>query len=205
MGGFMVEKKKGKKITKSKTKLERKKTTKKVERKTHLKEEKKKKKTFKEIISSVPFLVGVIVCLLLLIAFLGLLIYQKEQKKKEEFDAHITIPVLKVNSNFEFGVDASLLLKEDNQEYIFKIVNYRNEDMATVEVPYTILVSNSTNAVVSLTKGEEETDLMVEQEKTEIQETMPLSEEQEEFYYHLKIESHGKLKTNDFIMIQIVS
>ncbi len=197
----MAEKKKSKntKTIKKTSSTDNRKKTKKVVK------EVEKEKTFKEIVTSVPFLVGVFVCLILLIAFLGVLIYQKEQKKKEEFDAHITIPVLKVSSNFEFGVDASLLLQEDNQEYIFKVVNYRNDEMAKEDVPYMIVVENPTNAVISLTKGDDKTDLMVDQKKTELQEFMPISEEKQEFYYHLKIESHGKLKLNDFISIQIVS
>lgn len=197
----MVEKKKGKNtktVKKTSSKVTSKKTKKVVK-------EVEKKKTFKEIVTSVPFLVGVFVCLVILIVFLGVLIYQKEQKKKEDFDAHITIPVLKVSSNFEFGVDASLLLQEDNQEYIFKVVNYRNDEMAKEDVPYMVVIENPTNAVISLTKGDDDTDLMVDQKKTELQEFMPVSEEKQEFYYHLKIKSHGKLKLNDFISIQIVS
>ena len=185
----MAEKKK--KNTKTKSK----KTTKVVE----------EKKSFRDVINSVPFLIGVMIFLVVLIGFLGVLIYQKEEKKREEFDAHITIPVLKISSNFEFGVDTSLLLKEDNQEYIFKIVNYRGEDMANIEIPYKIIIENPTNAVIELTKGDDKTNLITSQEKTELEEVMPLSEEEEEFYYHLKIVSHGKLKTNDFVSIQIVS
>ena len=167
--------------------------------------ENKSKADWKEFFRSTPFLIGVFVGLIVLIVFLGVCIHQKEQKKIEEFDAHITIPVLKTDANFEFGVDALLLTKEYNKEYIFKITNFRNDQKAEEEVPFQIVIENDTKATISLTKGDSEDELITDQKRTVIEEVMPLSEEEEAIYYHLKIASSGKLKKDQFIQIQILS
>jgi len=196
---------------------EKKETTKRKKSSTRKKEVKEKKiieeakaldspkKAWKDIFSSVPFLFGVLCFLLVFIIFLGFLIYHKEKEKEESFDAHISIPVLKIGSSFKFGIDASLLLEEKDQEYIFKVTNYRNDVKAKIDIPYKVIINNPTNAVISLTKEEDKTDLMVEQNNTELEEIMPFSEENEAVYFHIKITSHDKMKSDDFISVEIVS
>ena len=178
-------------------------TSKKAKKEVVVQEE--KKKDWKEFFQSTPFLLSVFIGLIILIVILGVCIYKNEKKKEEEFDAHITIPVLKVSSNFEFGVDASLLVDEKNREYIFKITNYRNEDKAKEEIPYQVVIENTTNSIITLTKGDSTDNLIQEQEETVLEEVMPFSEENEEVYYHLRIDSFEDLKMDDFIQIKIIS
>ena len=172
---------------------------------TNKKEEKSKKKDWNSFFRSTSFLAIIFIGLIILIVCLGIGIYQKEQKKIEEFDAHITIPVLKKDSNFEFGVDSYLLTKEHNKEYIFKITNFRNDEKALEEIPFQIVIENDTKASISLTRGDLSEDLIKGQKKTAIDDIMPLSQEDEAIYYHLKITSSKSLKKDQFIQIQILS
>ena len=196
---------KGKKEDSKKKSSPKKKTTVKNEKKNIVKEVEQPKKNWKTFFTSLPFLISTFCILLLVVIYLGVLIYQKEKKKEESIDAHITVPVLKIGSNFEFGVDASLLVKEKNKEYIFKVTNYRGEELNDTEVEYAIVIENPTKTVISLTKEDGTDNLITDQERTVIEGEKLAGGEQKEVYYHLKIDSFEDLKTDDFITIQVLS
>ncbi len=169
------------------------------------KTKKKEEKNWKEIFSSTPFLGTVFGLLLILIGVLGVLIYQKELKKEAEWDSHITIPVIEAGANFEFGIDLSVFVKEKNPEYIFKIVNYRDDEVNEEEIPYQILIENNSDSIISLTKEESSDDLIKTQKSTLIEGEILPSNEKKEVYYHLNLKEFGKIKNSDLIHVQIIS
>ena len=164
----------------------------------------KGKNVIKGFFSSLLFLKIFFGVLIILVITLGVLIYQKESNLEEKEDAHITVPVYQVGTDFEFGIDAALLNKESNKEYILKITNYKGNKKIKEDVPYQIIVENPTDSVISIKKNHDKDNLMQEQKTTIIEDVMP-SKDKVDVYYHIVIDSVGNLQNNDFYSVKIVS
>lgn len=160
--------------------------------------------TMKEFFSSLLFLKIFFGILIILVIVLGVLIYQKESQSEEEELAHITVPVYQVGTGFEFGIDAALLSKESNKEYILKITNYKGNKKIKEDVPYQIIVENPTDSIISIKKNHDKDNLMQEQKNTIIEDVMP-SKDKADIYYHIVIDSVGNLQNNDLYSVKIVS
>ena len=164
-----------------------------------------KKRTVKDFFSSVLFLRILFVCLIVLVIGLGILIYQKEKKEEKEVHSHITVPVYQLESEFEFGIDVALLAKEKNKEYIIKVTNYKDDKVNTEEISYQVLVENPTDCVVSVKKNDDKENLMKEQKSSLIEGGVLSASEKEDVYYHVFIDSMGKLKSDDLLHVKIIS
>ena len=60
--------------------------------------------------------------------------------------ANISIPIIKEDSRFAFNINALNLSQTD--EYVFKIVNYRDDNINTEDFSYNITIINPKNAVL---------------------------------------------------------
>lgn len=168
-------------------------------------EEVEKKSKMKEFFSSIMFLKIIFVILIIVVIVLGIFIYKKEKNDaNNEQDAHITVPVNQLGSDFEFGIDALLLSKENNKEYILKITNYKDDKVNKEEIPYQVIIENPTDCIISVTKDDEDKNLMVEQLSTTIEGKLT-SAFKEDIYYHIVIDSIGNLQSNDLLSVKIVS
>ena len=159
----------------------------------------------KDFFSSTLFLKIVFIALLIIIIGLAVLIYQKEEKDKKVENVHITVPVNQSGTDFEFGIDALLLSKENNKEYTIKITNYKDDNINDEEMPYQILIENPTDCVISVKKGKDEQNLMKSQESTLIEGEVLKSKEKEDVYYHIFIDSIGKLENNELLHVKVTS
>ena len=164
-----------------------------------------KKKTIKDFFSSLLFLRLLFCFLILFIIGLGVLIYRKEKTEEKEIKPHITVPVYQAESDFEFGIDASLLAKEKNKEYIIKVTNYKDDKVNTEEISYQVLIENPADCVISVKKNGEKENLMKEQKSTLIEGEVLPSNEEKDIYYHIFIDSVGKLKSDDLLHVKIIS
>jgi len=179
---------------------------------SQLQEKKKKpkqaisdKRSIKNFFTSSSFLIGIFLFLFLLVIFLGIMIFLKNKDAKENIHANIVVPVFEIGSNYEFGIDAFLLAKEKKPEYIIKITNYKKDVVNEEKIPYQLTIRNTTSSVVSISKGEDSTNLMKDQESTTLEEDVLLDNEKEDVYYTLKISNYEHLKSKDLIMVQITS
>jgi len=195
-----TEKTSNKKGKKTKQSTKSKQVVKNTKSKKEIEVEEKEKKS-----SSLLYLKIIFFFLIFCVILLGILIYKKEQQKKENPPANIIVPIIKATYQFEFGIDTLALSKEPEQEYVFKVTNYREKDLLKKALPYRITVINPTNVTISLTKEEDTKDLMQEQKLTIIEEGNLSTTTKENIYYHVKITSATEAKSDEFIYIKIES
>ena len=119
-----------------------------------------------------------------LVVGLSVLVYQKKEKTRDQEVANISIPISKVDSHFSFNINA-LNLSTSNDEYVFRVSNYKNDTVADKDLTYNITIQNPTDVVIKLTKGDSDKDLMVEQASTVLGLQNFSSQEKEDVYYHI--------------------
>lgn len=140
-----------------------------------------------------------------LVVGLSVLVYQKKEKTRDQEVANISIPISKVDSHFSFNINA-LNLSTSNDEYVFRVSNYKNDTVADKDLTYNITIQNPTDVVIKLTKGDSDKDLMVEQASTVLGLQNFSSQEKEDVYYHISVLKKGKnVSAKDLISVIITS
>ena len=140
-----------------------------------------------------------------LVVGLSVLVYQKKEKTRDQEVANISIPISKVDSHFSFNINA-LNLSTSNDEYVFRVSNYKNDTVADKDLTYNITIQNPTDVVIKLTKGDSDKDLMVEQASTVLGLQNFSSQEKEDVYYHISVVKKGKkVEAKDLISVIITS
>ena len=141
------------------------------------------------------------IVLLIVVIVLGVLIFQKSKMESNNETANISIPIIKEDSRFAFNINALNLSQTD--EYVFKIVNYRDDDINTEDFSYNITIINPTNTVIEMTKDDDKKNyLSGKKEETIVNEKLGNSLK-EEHYYHIKVVKTGKLMEKDLISVII--
>lgn len=163
----------------------------------------KDKKGIKEIICSTPFQVVVFLLLLIFVIILGVLIHNKKNMTSYAFDSNMNLALFDIENSFTFGIDALALSKEEN-DYVIKLTNYKQDNILEEEIPYQLYIENLTDSIISVRKNDSKENLITSQEKTLIDEVMPASSEKEETYFYLHMDSHNKLQAGDFIHVKII-
>ena len=145
------------------------------------------------------------VLLLGVVVGLGVLVYQKKKALGEEETANISIPITKVDSHFSFNINAYNLSSSD-EEYVFRVSNYKNDEMASPDLTYSITIQNPTGVVVKLTKGDDDKDLMIEQKSTVLGSQSFSTNEKEDIYYHISVvKKERKVDIKELISVIITS
>lgn len=165
------------------------------------KTKKKEKKTAKDLLQSVKTLTMVFVLLLILVIILFVLCVVKYKESKENEFANMVIPVYELNTDYEFNINAKTL--SEVNEYVLKITNYKKKDINKEEIPYKLTISNDTDAVIKVTKGDSKKNLMNNQKETIVDNHTLKKDEKESIYYHIKVTKSNDLKRNDLIYIKI--
>ena len=143
----------------------------------------------------------IFVVLLIVVFVLGILIFQKSKNENNNESANISIPIIEKDSRFAFNVNALNLSQTD--EYVFKVVNYRDDNINTEDFTYNITIINPTNAVIKMTKDDGKKNyLSGKKEETIVNEKLGNSLK-EEHYYHIKVIKTGKLMEKDLISVII--
>ena len=166
-----------------------------------MKKKKKDKKTIQDLLKSVKTLTIIFILLLILVIFLFVLCVVKYKKSKENEFANMVIPVYELNTNYEFNINAKTL--SEVNEYVLKIVNYKNKSINSEEIPYKIIIKNDTKSVLKVTKDDSNKNLMKKQKETVIDEMTLKKEEKQSIYYHIKITKSNDLTRNDLIYVKI--
>lgn len=160
-----------------------------------------KKKSVQDLLNSVKILTTVFILLLVLVVFLVVLCIIKYKESKENAFANMIIPVYETNTDYEFSINAKILSETD--EYVFKIVNYKKDEINKEELPYKIEIKNDTDSTVKVTKDDNKKDLMKNQKEAIIDESTLKKDKKQNIYYHIKITKSKDLTKDDLIYIKI--
>jgi predicted lipase len=164
---------------------------------------KKKKKTFKDFINDTKTLTVLFFILLALVIFLIVLCVIKNNEQDKNQYANMVIPVYELNTKYEFNINAKTLSEVD--EYVFKIVNYKKNELNKEEIPFKVEIKNDTSSVIKVTKDASKKDLMKDQKSTILPEITLSNKEEESVYYHVKIVKSKGLTRDDLIYITIMN
>ena len=143
----------------------------------------------------------IFIVLLIVVIVLGVLIFQKSKMESNNETANISIPIIKEDSRFAFNINALNLSQTD--EYVFKIVNYRDDDINTEDFSYNITIINPTNTVIEMTKDDDKKNYLSGKKEETIENEKLGNSSKEEHYYHIKVVKTGKLMEKDLISVII--
>ena len=119
-----------------------------------MKQNKKRKKKIdiKQMDKLDLLMIGVIILLGIYIIFLGFKLGFEVTHKDDTPKAHIVIPIIEKNSSSTITLTMSEF--KENSEYIFKVNNYRNNDINSEDINYTINIRNENEADISIYKND---------------------------------------------------
>lgn len=143
----------------------------------------------------------IFIVLLIVVIVLGVLIFQKSKMESNNETANISIPIVKEDSRFAFNINALNLSQTD--EYVFKIVNYRDDNINTEDFSYNITIINPTNTVIEMTKDDDKKNYLSGKKEETIENEKLGNSLKEEHYYHIKVVKTGKLMEKDLISVII--
>ena len=165
---------------------------------------KKKKNTKKEIDTVDKIMIGVLVLLGIFIVFLGFrLVFEISKSSKNTVKANIVIPVL----NKQNTSSITLNMKEFNEKsvYIFKVNNYRNNDVNKEKINYTVRVLNEDQTNIILTKNDSDKNLANTEKEFEVPNNKLKAKEKQSDVYRLKIKDKNNIKSDSKVIISIDS
>ena len=157
----------------------------------------------KKIFTKDNLLLAIFIFLVFLVVFLGVKVAQKYNKEKDIIKANITIPLMKKDDKAVVEIDLNELSKQD--EYVFKITNYRNEELITENIPYKITVLNETDTTIELKRDKINNNLITNQKETVIDSLRLYKDKKEEIYFHVRILKKGNIKPKEVVKIIVES
>ena len=143
----------------------------------------------------------IFIVLFIIVIVLGILIFQKSKNESNNEIANISIPIIEKDSRFAFNINALNLSQTD--EYVFKIVNYRDDVVNNEDFTYKITIINPTNAVIEMTKDDGKKNYLSGKKEETIENEKLGNSLKEEHYYHIKVVKTGKLMEKDLISVII--
>ena len=194
-----VKKETTKTTTKKQTTVKKEtKPVKKETKKQEIKEEIAKASINQEKALAITFIIlAVLVVILLVVA-----ITQKEvtETKKE---SHITIPVLQEGTESSITINLKDFEKTEDDEYVFIVSNFREEEMIKENLEYDIEITNESNIDIELYKNNGKKNLI--KEDLEVEDNKLSKKEKQEDVYRLVIKRNDKITDNSVIRIEIYS
>ena len=157
----------------------------------------------KDKINSLLVLKIIFVLLVVLVIVLGIIVYQRSNDENYSVKANIVIPVVTAGDEFDFSINASALAQSNT--YVFKVTNYKDKTINSIEIPYQVTIENGTNSVIKVTKNGESKDLMIDQKNTVINGESLGKDKRNYAYYTVKMTSHGDIGSQDIISVKISS
>lgn len=168
-----------------------------------MKKEVKKRKTKQKKIDKSGIVLWIILGVLCLIV-IGLFFQVSYVKKEEEKHprANMSIPITKKEDTAEFHITTLSLSKE--RGYVFKLTNFSSEQVNEEEIPYQIVLENSSDSTISIEKLNSDQKWTLKDELMIDGETLK-KEEKEEVFYRVKVITSKELKVKDLITVRIHS
>lgn len=163
----------------------------------------KTKNKKKSIFTTENILAAVFGILLIVVVVLGVMVFNKSQENKDKVNANLVVPIFEVNAEENVSLNTLALAEED--EYVLKITNYKDDKVIAEKVNYSITVENDSKAIVRVTKNKDTEDLMKNQKSTVIENQELKSNTKEDVYYHISITEKNKIDKDDKVNIKIAS
>jgi len=171
------------------------------------KKENRIKKTIKEnnkpkkrIINKENYLYYIFFILLIIVIILGINVYKASKDNKNK-QANIVVPIYEKNTSNELEIDMEELSNQD--EYSIKLANYRQDNINKEKIEYTVTIENESKAYIKVTKDEDKTNLITDQESTRIEGVSLKANEKDSSIYHFSIIDKKMVKKGDKIKIVI--
>ena len=172
-----------------------------MEKRKKSRKKKNKKERLKGFFSSIEFLEIIFVILLILVIVLSFFVYRKKQIEKKDVKANMIIPIKDFDAEYSFGIELKALA---GKKYIFKVTNYRKDEVNAEDVYYKIAIDNGTKSTVSISSGEAKQ--IIKPETSVESDDFKLSKNKEMTdCYYVEIEEKKSIKESDRIMITITS
>lgn len=157
----------------------------------------------KSIFTTENILAAVFGILLIVVIVLGVMVFNKSRENKDKVNANLVVPIFEVNAEENVSLNTLALAEED--EYVLKITNYKDDKVISEKVNYSITVENDSKAIVKVTKNKDTEDLMKNQKSTVIENQELKSNTKEDVYYHISITEKNKIDKDDKVNIKIAS
>ena len=167
----------------------------------HIKKIKKDNKLSKKsIINKDNYLYYIFFILLIIVIILGINVY-KVSREKDNKQANIVVPIYEKNTSNELEIDMEELSNKD--EYSIKLANYRQDNINKEKIEYTMTIENESKAYIKVTKDEDKTNLITDQESTRIEGVSLKANEKDSSIYHFSIIDKKMVKKGEKIKIVI--
>ena len=160
--------------------------------------EKVNKKDKGTIIMTITFF-----ALLILVSVLFAVVIHKKHVADNELVAKMVFPVIEKDSAMSFSIDLGYVSEDD--DYIFKITNYRDDKVNDFDVNYKIIIKNETAAKIKVFRGKTNVNLMKKQKNTEITDLKLYKNEKEDVYFRVSFSNLDKIKKKDMVDVYIVA
>jgi len=159
------------------------------------------KKTIEDNKRSFIIQLVIFIVLFIFVVILSFLVYQKSKIESSKQHANISIPITEEGSRFAFNINALNLSQTD--EYVVKIVNYKDNVINKDNLTYNISIINPTNTIIQMTKDNGKKNYLTGKKEDIIENEKLGKSLKEEHYYHIKVVKAGKLKEKDLISVII--
>lgn len=145
----------------------------------------------------------VFIALLILVIVLLIFAINKKRELQHELKARMVFPVVEENSKMAISIDLSEV--SEDEDYIFKVTNYRGNVVNKFDINYKITISNNSKVKVKLYRGKGKNDLMKNQKVTEIKDLKLYKNEKEDVYFRISFEGLDKAKEKEMVNVIINS
>lgn len=142
-----------------------------------------------------------IVLTIVVIVLASIAISQKNSQKNKK--VNITIPVLEEQTQNEISVDLSGMKPGENKKYIFKVSNYKQEEINKHKINYEIAITKAECVEIELYKGNTKENLL--KDKMIVENNILPKNKKTEDEYLLIIIPKTKPAKNDKITLKITS
>lgn len=185
-----------KKVNTSKSSVKK---TNNIKEKSNIKNSKKKNIDKTSVILLIVFIT---LCVTVCILF-GLVLHKNKEMSKNP-TASIVIPVIKKDNKMTFSLD--LYSMKEKEEYIFKVTNYRGNNVNDFDINYSIYIKNDTDAKLELYRvGNEKVNLMDNIVDNEIKGFKLYKNEKEDIYFKVVVSNLKNVKKKELASIMILS
>ena len=187
-----------KKVNTSKSSVKK---TNNIKEKSNIKNKNSKKKNIDKT-SVILLIVFITLCVTVCILF-GLVLHKNKEMSKNP-TASIVIPVIKKDNKMTFSLD--LYSMKEKEEYIFKVTNYRGDNVNDFDINYSIYIKNDTDAKLELYRvGNEKVNLMDNIVDNEIKGFKLYKNEKEDIYFKVVVSNLKNVKKKELASIMILS
>lgn len=147
-------------------------------------------------------MLAIFIILTVVVIFLGVKIYNQQKISSKE-NTDLVIPILDDNANYDLSIDLNEVPKDE--EYTFKISNYRNDIINTKKINYKLKVTNKNKVKIEIYKNDSKKNLALDSEEYFIEDNELYSKKKKEETFRIVLKDTKKLTKDDIINLKITN